>query len=278
MSENGDLMSETPKCRRERESRAGEMAVGETQASVDIEYFHRMLWPIVEQGKDGRSWFATFAGFGIPAPMCLLLAFTIGLHTKLSRLRIAVGRWSMFNWRRKQAAPTLQPVQQVLPDMTRPHAALDEIIKVIGGRMLPDNFFTDVHLQEKAAIRGQAPTAYLKMELAALLGTVIDTSYAPYRYSVVIDVDAAIRDQFKADALVTMEIAIEVEGGMVGILWADEDHQPLTNTERFAIPGVYSVIGWAFVKQMHHLVFRNMATGRMRSSFRVLRISAMISD
>jgi len=184
----------------------------------------------------------------------------------------------MFNWRRKQAAPTLQPVQQVLPDMTRPHAALDEIIKVIGGRMLPDNFFTDVHLQEKAAIRGQAPTAYLKMELAALLGTVIDTSYAPYRYSVVLDVDAAIRDQFKADALVTMEIAIEVEGGIVGILWTDENHQPLVTTERFAIPGVYSVIGWAFVKQMHHLVFRNMATGRMRSSFRVSRISAMISD
>ena len=184
----------------------------------------------------------------------------------------------MFNWRRKQAAPTLQPARQVLPDTTRPYAALDEIIKVVGGRMLPDNFFTDVHLQEKAAIRGQAPTAYLKMELAALLGTVIDTSYAPYRYSVVLDVDAAIRDQFKADALVTMEIAIEVEGGIVGILWTDENHQPLVTTERFAIPGVYSVIGWAFVKQMHHLVFRNMATGRMRSSFRVSRISAMISD
>src|SRR5689334_8130270 len=124
MPENCDLMPETPKCRWERESRAGEMAIGETQASVDIEDFHRVLWPIVEQGEYVRSRSAAFAGFSIPASMRLLLAFSIGLHTKLSRLRIAVGRWSMFNWRRKQAAPTLQPIQQVLPDTTRPYAAL----------------------------------------------------------------------------------------------------------------------------------------------------------
>lgn len=160
----------------------------------------------------------------------------------------------------------------------RPHTALDEIMKVVGGRMLPDDLFTAVRLQEKAAIRGQAPTTYMKMDLAALFGTIIDTSYLPYRYSVIIDIDGSIREQFKADALVTTEIAIEVGGGTVGILWADENHQAITSTERFAIPGVYSVMGQAFVKQMHHLVFRNMATRGLRSSFRVLRISAMVSE
>ncbi|MBN9491403.1 MAG: hypothetical protein J0H44_29565 [Alphaproteobacteria bacterium] len=184
----------------------------------------------------------------------------------------------MFNWRRRQAAPTSQFVKQVLFETTRPHPTLDELIKVAGGRMLPDKFLADVHLHERAAIRGQAPTTYMKIELATLLGTIIDTSHAPYRYSVVVDTDAAIRGQFKADSLVTTEIAIEVGGGTVGILWADEDNHAIKSTERFAIPGVYSVMGRVLIKQMHHLVFRNMATGGLRSSFRVLRISAMVSD
>lgn len=184
----------------------------------------------------------------------------------------------MFNWRRGQAAPTSQPVQQVLPETTRPHPTLDELIKVAGGHMLPDKFLADVHLHERVAIRGQAPISYKKMELEGLLGTIIDTSHAPYRYSIVVDTDAAIRNRFNADALVTTEIAIEVGGGTVGILWTDENHQAIVSTERFAIPGVHFVMGRVFIKQMHHLVFRNMATGGTRSSFRVLRISAMVSD
>ncbi|MBS0223513.1 MAG: hypothetical protein JSR91_22515 [Proteobacteria bacterium] len=75
----------------------------------------------------------------------------------------------------------------------------------------------------------------------------------------------------------TIEIAIEVDGGKVGIVWADENDQPFASAERFAIPGVQRVLSWVRLGQAHHLVFRNMATGRMSSSFCVSGLRAMVS-
>lgn len=185
----------------------------------------------------------------------------------------------MFNWRRRQVAAVLQPAKEVLSETMRfpSESALDGIIKVAGGHLLPNNFFANVHLQERAAIRGQPPVTHLRMDLMTFVGATIDTSRAPYRHSVGIDTDATIKSQFEADALVTIEIAIEVGGGKVGIVWVDENDQPFASAERFAVPGVQHVLSWIRLKQARRLVFRNMATGRVSSSFRVLGLRAMVS-
>lgn len=185
----------------------------------------------------------------------------------------------MFYWRHRQVAAVLQPAKEVLSETLRfpSESALDGIIKVAGGHLLPDNFFTDIRLRERAAIRGQPPATHSRIDLMTFVGATIDTSRAPYRHSVGIDTDAIIKSQFETDALVTIEIAIEVGGGKVGIVWVDENDKPFASAERFAVPGVRHVLSWIRLKQAHHLVFRNMMTDGTISSFRVSGLRAMVS-
>lgn len=153
--------------------------------------------------------------------------------------------------------------------------------------LLPDSFFLRAGLLDGATVRSdplvaaQVPTSeessYKPIELAVLTGAIVDTSAVPYRYSVLLHVDAAIARQLTSGSLITIEISIEVLAGMVGIVWADEGYNPLQDTERYAPaePGVVQRVVISIPsEQAQFVVLRNVAPGATAASFRISQFRA----
>jgi FkbM family methyltransferase len=175
----------------------------------------------------------------------------------------------------------LAPVLQARSEIPSLPVVLNETIETVEGHRLADKFLKTVRLQDGAVIRVQSQgAARTANEAASIMNTIIDTSCEPYRYSVVCDTDREVAGQFHEDGLVVAEVTVKVLAGKAGILWVDQDYQPLEARERHvsAMPDVQRVLVSAAVRHAHHLVVRNVANESTRTSFSILRTRTKIVD
>jgi FkbM family methyltransferase len=189
---------------------------------------------------------------------------------------------------REAEAVFVAPQMQVLPGAPLSPLLLDEISEATEGYRLPDKFLDAVYLLDGAAVRVQAPVAghttvsdqpiEAPAGLASILNVIIDTSPEAYRYSLMLNVDNRITHQLRGNGFITVELSLKVIAGRIGIVWTDENYQPLVTTERYvsAMPGVQSVLVSVPAKQAHRLVFRNVAGNSTKATFRITRIKAKI--
>lgn len=180
------------------------------------------------------------------------------------------------------------PQMQVAPETTLAPPLLDAVAETVTGLRLPDRFLGNVRLQEGAAIRSQAgPTADARVSdqqvggspgLASITNVIIDTSPEPYRYSVVLDADREIMRHVGEAGIITLEVSIKVIAGKIGVVWADENYQPLASSERYisGAPGIQRALLAAPSKKAHHLVFRNVADDSTRATFKLSGIKARV--
>lgn len=144
---------------------------------------------------------------------------------------------------------------------------------------LGEAFFTGAFVQEGASVRleGSAQTASSSVSessaIASIVGKLVDTTSVPYLYSVVLSTDGATGNLPPGSPLIA-KISIEVLAGQVGVLWIDENHQVVDDTERYApaMPGIQRLVVSAAADQGRQLVFRNFA--HVPASFRILELRA----
>jgi FkbM family methyltransferase len=187
---------------------------------------------------------------------------------------------------REAEAVFVAPQMQVLPGAPLSPPLLDEISESVDGVRLPDRFLRDVHLLDGATVRvgplvrhKPAPEQPGALSgLASITNVIIDTSPEPYRYSVVLNADREILRDLGEDEFIIVELSLKVIAGAIGIVWADENYQPLVSTEHYvsAMPGVQRIRISIPSKQAHRLVFRNVAGNTTKTTFKITRIKAKV--
>jgi hypothetical protein len=163
-------------------------------------------------------------------------------------------------------SPYFFPSEPSTPAAMAP-AVLEETIDTIKGDLLPDRFLKLPWLQEGASIRGRAAVAPYKP--VAIADKTIDTTTVPHTYSVVWKVDTSALPQSGHDRTIVVEVSIDVGAGRLGILWVDENFQPIGNGERHVAvdPHRQRVLVAAPVSRARYLVVRNSAREGLASSF-----------
>lgn len=183
------------------------------------------------------------------------------------------------------------PQLQVVSETVKPPSRLDEALEAVGGHALPAAFLADARLLEDAAIRsGEVPAASRsstpsdrldgwQSTFAALLDVIIDTSSVSYRYAIVASADPRLVRDLKAGGLLTVEVAVEVIDGKVGIVWVDAEYYPIEATERYvsAMPGIQRVLVSVPAERVHHLALRSVTGDPTRTSFKVIGIRGKTS-
>lgn len=182
----------------------------------------------------------------------------------------------------------VSPQMQVLPEAFKPASAVDERLETVGGRPLPAEFLRYPYVTEDAAIRGeQAPAAAAPIEspegwqsaLTTVMDVGIDTSSESFRYSLVIATNPQMSRGLSAGGMITFEVSVEVTAGRLGILWADQQYQPLEGTERFvsAMPGIQRVLVSAPTERVDNFILRNAAPNSIGTSFKLAGIRGKVS-
>jgi hypothetical protein len=110
-----------------------------------------------------------------------------------------------------------------------------------------------------------------------MLGRLVETTSAPFHYSVVVSIDAGEIRKLPEGSHLVAEISIEVIAGKVSIVWIDENFQVLDDTERYApaMAGAQRIVVPVPADQAYGLVFRSFASTSVPASFRLLELRAM---
>jgi hypothetical protein len=162
------------------------------------------------------------------------------------------------------------------PSPTPEPSFLNETLDAAIGDRLPDTFLAMPRLQDGATVRGQSNRLH---EAAPLTDVMIDTTIVPYVYSMLWKLDAAILPPREHDCSIVVEASVDVGAGRLGILWVDEDYQPIEESERFVVvdPHRQQVLVSAPATRARHLVFRNLARVGLATSFIVRGLRGKIA-
>jgi hypothetical protein len=152
--------------------------------------------------------------------------------------------------------------------------ALDETLDSVEGESI--TFLTMARLQEGATVRSRSGAA---REPTSLSDVTIDTTTVPYVYSMLWSLDTAVLRRHKDKNSIVAEVSLSVGAGRLGILWVDEEFQPLAESERYlqADPHPQQVLVSAPVSRARHLIFRNFERKGLATSFCVKRIRTKIT-
>jgi hypothetical protein len=153
---------------------------------------------------------------------------------------------------------------------------LNETLDTVKGDWLPNTFLTMPRLQDGASVRRQPAVA---PEWVSLVDVTIDTTTVLYVYSMLWKLDTMALPQRTRDGSIVVEVSIDVGAGRLGILWVDEEYQPLDESERFVLvdPHQQQVLVSAPAARARHLVFRNSAREGLATSFIVRHLRGKIT-
>jgi hypothetical protein len=191
-----------------------------------------------------------------------------------------------------------------------PRSFLNETLDATRGDWLPDTFLVMPRLQDGASVRRAADdtsdtttarsVSSLLRKLALprsqdgasaggragtprrpirFLDETIDTTTAPYVYSMLWQFDTTILQHQTRGGTITVEVSVDVGAGRLGILWVDEAFQPIAESERTVSvhPHRQHVLVSAPVTRARHLVFRNQAQEGLATSFVVRNLRAKVT-
>lgn len=112
--------------------------------------------------------------------------------------------------------------------------------------------------------------------LTTIIGNDIKTSAAIWSYALVLEFDVNALRSLPSQSLLSVEVAIEVVEGKLGVVLAGSDQSEFSSPERTlsAMPGAQRIIVAAPVDGVRHLIFRNVAFEGTRTVFRLTAIDA----
>jgi len=165
-----------------------------------------------------------------------------------------------------------------------PPLAFDEAMPPSAGQPVGDGFIGKVEVQAGVVVAGQetetrrlAPSRLIsrmlgkddRFDFRGVIGVPIETTSAAWSYALVLGLNPET-----APGVVTIELAVEVMDGKLGIALAGIDSSRFCAPERTltAMPRRQSIVVSAKSADLRFLVFRNVASDGVQTRFKVLSI------